>query len=180
MIVCKLAIIALLTIAAPAPAAPGAAPVQLKVLPSQVSKAQLIEQTDGTLAYLITKTNGETQTLTPQQFAKRLYVDSSSRPWYYAVMNVYSPVGLAWVAMGLLGQVLFTGRMIVQWLVSEKQGQSTVPVSFWWMSLTGASMLVMYFLWRQDIVGILGQSAGWLIYVRNLRLIYRKPRGNDE
>lgn len=156
------------------------AQVQLKVLPAQVRETQLIEQTDGTLAYLITQPDGTTQTLTPDQFAKRLYVDVSSRPWYYQVMNIYTPVGIAWVVMGLLGQVMFTGRMIVQWLVSEKQGESTVPTIFWWMSLAGATMLVVYFVWRRDIVGILGQSAGWLIYVRNLRLIYRRPDEPDE
>jgi lipid-A-disaccharide synthase-like uncharacterized protein len=172
---CTLSIIAVLTIASP-----GAAPVQLKVLPAQVREAQLIKQTDGSYAYLITQSDGLTQTLTPQQFAKRLYVDAAARPWYHKVMNVYTPIGMAWVAMGLLGQVLFTGRMIVQWLVSEKKGESTVPVAFWWMSLIGATMLITYFIWRQDMVGILGQGAGWLIYVRNLRLIYREPNSDDQ
>ena len=81
--------------------------------------------------------------------------------------------------LGLLGQVLFTGRMVVQWLVSEKQKQSVVPTAFWWMSLIGASMLITYFIWRKDIVGFLGQATGWLIYVRNLWLIY-KPRTGQE
>ncbi|HHQ49151.1 MAG TPA: hypothetical protein ENK19_09765 [Acidobacteria bacterium] len=80
-----------------------------------------------------------------------------------------------WVALGLLGQVLFTGRMVVQWLVSEKRKRSVVPVIFWWMSLGGATMLLIYFLWRKDIVGVLGQSTGWFIYSRNLWLIYRHP-----
>ena len=74
--------------------------------------------------------------------------------------------------LGLLGQVLFTGRMVVQWLASEKKHKSVIPVSFWWMSLLGASMLLTYFIWRKDIVGIIGQAAGWLIYVRNLYLVY--------
>ena len=43
---------------------------------------------------------------------------------------------------------------------------------FWWMSLLGASMLLAYFIWRKDIVGILGQGLGWMIYIRNLALIY--------
>jgi lipid-A-disaccharide synthase-like uncharacterized protein len=63
--------------------------------------------------------------------------------------------------------------MVVQWLVSEKQHQSIVPPSFWWMSLIGASMLITYFIWRKDIVGFLGQGTGWLIYLRNIWLIYR-------
>ena len=79
---------------------------------------------------------------------------------------------MIWVAVGLLGQVLFTGRMIVQWIASEKSKKSVVPTAFWWMSLIGASMLITYFIWRKDVVGILGQATGWGIYVRNLYLIY--------
>ncbi|MEM6911223.1 MAG: lipid-A-disaccharide synthase N-terminal domain-containing protein [Verrucomicrobiota bacterium] len=83
--------------------------------------------------------------------------------------------GLFWVGLGLLGQFLFTGRMIVQWLASEKQKRSVVPTAFWWMSLGGSSLLIIYFTWRVDIVGILGQSTGWFIYLRNLWFIYKKP-----
>ena len=90
----------------------------------------------------------------------------------YRLLNITSPIGIAWVALGLVGQVLFTLRMVFQWLVSERRKRSVVPVGFWWMSLGGASMLLVYFAWRRDIVGILGQSTGWLIYVRNLWLIY--------
>ncbi|HCD35270.1 MAG TPA: hypothetical protein DER01_22910 [Phycisphaerales bacterium] len=79
---------------------------------------------------------------------------------------------MIWVAVGLLGQVLFTGRMIVQWIASEKSKRSVVPTAFWWMSLIGASMLITYFIWRKDVVGVLGQATGWFIYVRNLYLIY--------
>jgi lipid-A-disaccharide synthase-like uncharacterized protein len=82
-------------------------------------------------------------------------------------------MGYLWVGLGLLGQVLFTGRMIVQWLVSEKQKRSVVPPIFWWMSLIGSTMLMVYFLWRRDPIGLLGQSFGWFIYVRNLWMIYR-------
>jgi len=96
-----------------------------------------------------------------------------TRSWVFRTLNITSPIGFAWVAMGLLGQVLFTGRMIVQWLASEKEKKSVVPVSFWWMSLIGASMLILYFIWRKDIVGVLGQATGWGIYVRNLVLIHR-------
>lgn len=149
--------------------------VKLEVRPDNVNRVQLIEQTDGTYGYMVENDDGSTAVLTPDQFARRLYVDSNARPWYYTPLNITSPAGVAWVAMGLLAQVLFTGRMIVQWLVSEKNKQSTVPVAFWWMSLIGATMLVVYFAWRKDIVGILGQSAGWLIYVRNLMMIYRTP-----
>jgi lipid-A-disaccharide synthase-like uncharacterized protein len=63
--------------------------------------------------------------------------------------------------------------MVVQWIVSEKSKKSVVPPVFWWMSLIGSSMLMAYFLWRRDPIGLLGQTFGWFIYVRNLWLIYR-------
>ena len=101
-----------------------------------------------------------------------------SRGWLYRVFDITSWTGILWVAFGLGGQVLFTGRMLIQWIASEKRKQSVIPVAFWWMSLTGATMLMMYFIWRVDIVGVLGQSTGWFIYARNLALIYR-PRHRD-
>ncbi|MGE3175115.1 MAG: lipid-A-disaccharide synthase N-terminal domain-containing protein [Planctomycetota bacterium] len=89
------------------------------------------------------------------------------------MLNVSSPAGFAWVLLGLLGQVLFTGRMLVQWLVSERSGRSVVPPAFWWMSLVGATMLLVYFVWRKEPIGVLGQATGWFIYVRNLWMIHR-------
>jgi lipid-A-disaccharide synthase-like uncharacterized protein len=95
-------------------------------------------------------------------------------------MNISSPIGILWVGIGLCGQIAFTGRMLVQWLVSEKKKKSVVPVVFWWMSLLGASMLLAYFIWRKDIIGVLGQGTGWIIYLRNLWLIYDPIRRRFE
>jgi lipid-A-disaccharide synthase-like uncharacterized protein len=92
------------------------------------------------------------------------------------LFNITSPAGIVWVLLGLGGQLLFSGRMLVQWISSEKSRRSVIPISFWWMSLIGATMLLVYFIWRRDIVGILGQATGWLIYIRNLVLI-RKAKG---
>ena len=94
----------------------------------------------------------------------------------FRVLNITTAVGVLWVGLGLLGQVLFTGRMVVQWLVSEKHRRSVVPPVFWYLSLAGASMLLAYFVWRKDIVGVLGQATGWAIYARNVYLI-RRDRG---
>ncbi|MEM9418241.1 MAG: lipid-A-disaccharide synthase N-terminal domain-containing protein [Planctomycetota bacterium] len=93
----------------------------------------------------------------------------------FKLFNITTAFGILWVAVGLLGQVLFTGRMVVQWIVSEKEKRSIVPPIFWYMSLAGATMLMIYFIWRKDIVGVLGQSTGWFIYARNVALI-RKTR----
>ena len=119
------------------------------------------------------------QTLTSTELARALDATASSestRPWLFRVLNITSPVGVAWVGVGLLGQLLFTGRMIVQWLVSERAKRSVVPPVFWWMSLGGAAMLLIYFAWRKDIVGLIGQSTGFAIYARNLWLLGRPRR----
>ncbi|MAY73785.1 MAG: hypothetical protein CMJ31_03500 [Phycisphaerae bacterium] len=81
-----------------------------------------------------------------------------------------------WVAVGLLGQAAFFGRMLAQWIMSEKRGESIVPEAFWWLSLIGGVSLFTYFVWRVDIVGVLGQSTGIVIYARNLRLIRKQRR----
>jgi len=129
---------------------------------------------EGSFRYRVETAEG-TRTLTPDAFTRLIYDHHHGRPFWKVLLNVTSPIGIAWVGLGLLGQFLFAGRMVVQWLTSEKEGRSVVPTVFWWMSLVGASMLLVYFVWRKDLVGILGQSTGWLIYARNLRLIHLRP-----
>ena len=79
------------------------------------------------------------------------------------------PMGM----LGLLGQVLFFSRFLVQWIASEKKGRSTIPLSFWYLSLGGGGLLLFYALWRKDPVITLGQLVGLFVYVRNLMLIHR-------
>ena len=162
-------------LAAPRDATGPARPLHLKIKPAGVASVELVEAPNGCHLYRVTWRDGRVETLTPDQFADLLYEEYSGRNMLFALLNITSWGGVLWVALGLLGQVLFTGRMVVQWLVSEKRKRSVVPVIFWWMSLGGATMLLIYFLWRKDIVGVLGQSTGWFIYSRNLWLIYRHP-----
>jgi lipid-A-disaccharide synthase-like uncharacterized protein len=77
------------------------------------------------------------------------------------------------VAFGVVAQALFFGRWIVQLLASERRGQSHVPPTFWWLSLIGASLLLVYYALRGEPVGLLGQSVGWVVYLRNLHLLRR-------
>jgi lipid-A-disaccharide synthase-like uncharacterized protein len=150
--------------------------IDLKVqMSGAADRVYLLEHEDGGLHYLITLDDGTQQQLTPNEFAHRLFHDQQSRGFFEILLNVTSPAGFLWVTLGLLGQLLFTGRMVVQWLVSEKNRRSVVPPAFWWMSLIGATMLLVYFLWRKEPIGVLGQATGWFIYVRNLWLIYRSP-----
>ncbi len=83
-----------------------------------------------------------------------------------------------WLAIGFLGQALFSARFLIQWIASEKRGESTIPLAFWWFSLAGGATLLCYALWRADPVFILGQGMGLAIYARNLVLIGRaRSRG---
>ena len=84
-----------------------------------------------------------------------------------------------WLAIGFLGQSLFSARFIVQWLVSEKRRSSVTPVSFWYFSLAGGLILLAYAIHRHDKVFIAGQAAGLLVYARNLMLILRPDRESD-
>ncbi len=81
-----------------------------------------------------------------------------------------------WVVLGFAGQIFFTARFLVQWIASEKAGNSVVPLSFWFFSIGGGLLLLIYALYRKDPVFILGQGLGLFIYVRNLMLI-RKNKG---
>lgn len=78
-----------------------------------------------------------------------------------------------WIALGLVAQLAFTGRFLVQWITSERKGRSVVPRAFWYLSLSGAALLLLYAIHRRDPVFILGQSFGLVVYTRNLMLIHR-------
>ena len=103
-------------------------------------------------------------------------------------------LGLDWnylVIIGLIGNLTFSMRFIVQWLTSEKQGESVIPVSFWYWSIGGSVIMCCYFIFRRDPVGILAYLPNSIIYIRNLMLIRKRklaytaatpsqhPREND-
>jgi lipid-A-disaccharide synthase-like uncharacterized protein len=80
--------------------------------------------------------------------------------------------------VGLAGQALFSARFLVQWIASERRRKSTVPRGFWYLSVAGGVVLLGYAIYRRDLVFILGQGGGLLIYCRNLWLIHQ-PAGGD-
>jgi lipid-A-disaccharide synthase-like uncharacterized protein len=98
----------------------------------------------------------------------------------FRLFNITSWTSLIWAGLGLLGQAAFFGRMFIQWIASERKSQSVVPSAFWWFSLIGGILLFTYFVWRQDFVGVLGQSTGIVIYARNLKLIAKQQRRERE
>lgn len=84
-------------------------------------------------------------------------------------------IEIIFLIIGFGGQTLFASRFIVQWLYSEKIGKSSIPISFWYLSIFGGLGLLCYAIYRQDPVIILGQTFGIFIYLRNLILIYKVP-----
>lgn len=83
-----------------------------------------------------------------------------------------------WLIIGLIGQVMFSMRFILQWVASERHKKSVIPISFWYFSIAGSLLLLAYSIHRQDPVFIIGQSLGCVIYFRNLVLIDRDKRNN--
>ncbi len=81
-----------------------------------------------------------------------------------------------WLGLGFLAQALFSARFLVQWIASEKAGKSVVPIIFWYISVAGSFLLLLYAIHRRDPVFILGQSTGIFIYGRNLYLIFREKK----
>ena len=81
---------------------------------------------------------------------------------------------LLFLTIGFIGQGIFASRFIVQWILSEKKGESYIPIIFWYLSIFGGISLLTYAIFRKDPVIILGQTFGIFIYLRNLYLIYKK------
>ena len=81
-----------------------------------------------------------------------------------------------WLAFGLIAQLLFTARFLVQWISSERAGQSVVPMAFWFFSMGGGLMTLIYGIAKREPVISLGQGLATLIYIRNIMLIV-KNRG---
>ena len=81
-----------------------------------------------------------------------------------------------WLIIGFSAQLMFSARFLVQWIASERARKSVVPIAFWFLSVAGGGLLLSYAIWRKDPVFILGQSAGFIIYSRNLHLIFKERR----
>src|ERR1700755_1474868 len=82
-----------------------------------------------------------------------------------------------WLAFGLVAQLFFTARFLVQWIASGRAGNSVVPVAFWFCSMGGGVSTVVYGIVKREPVIILGQALATIIYVRNIMLIW-KNRGS--
>lgn len=83
-----------------------------------------------------------------------------------------------WIVIGFAGQFLFMMRFLWQWIQSERQQRSIIPIAFWYFSLAGGMTLLIYAIHRRDPVFITGQALGLLVYTRNLVLVRRERRTN--
>ena len=92
-----------------------------------------------------------------------------------SLKNLMVFFGQPMAVVGLVGQSLFFSRFLVQWIVSERKRESTVPTVFWYLSLGGGALCLVYAIWRKDPVFTLGQAVGLLVYIRNIALIRRGP-----
>lgn len=81
-----------------------------------------------------------------------------------------------WAMVALVGQIIFGGRFILQWIVSEYKKRSHVPTAFWFMSLAGSLILLSYSIHIKNPIFMLSFSVNTLIYLRNLHLIYKHAK----
>ena len=82
-----------------------------------------------------------------------------------------------WLVFGIVAQILFAMRFVVQWIASERAGRSVMPTAFWFFSIAGGSMILTYGIVRREPIIIIGQVLAVFIYVRNLMLIWKERRG---
>lgn len=75
-----------------------------------------------------------------------------------------------WLVLGLIGQTIFSGRFLLQWIYSEYKRRSVIPMAFWYASIIGALLLLCYACYKKDPVFIVAQTSGLLIYLRNLQM----------
>ena len=91
-----------------------------------------------------------------------------------AHFNIRESLNQYLLIIGFIGQAIFASRFIIQWIYSEREGRSVIPIIFWYLSILGGLSLLIYAIFRKDPVIITGQLFGVLIYTRNLILIYKR------
>jgi lipid-A-disaccharide synthase-like uncharacterized protein len=88
------------------------------------------------------------------------------------------PAGI-WYVVGFIGQFIFMMRFVVQWIASERKKQSVVPLAFWYLSLVGSLITIVYAAYRRDPVFTAAFCLNILIYMRNLYFIHGKPKAPE-
>ena len=85
-------------------------------------------------------------------------------------------IELVWLTVGLVAQLMFSMRFLIQWIATERARASIIPETFWYFSFFGGILLLAYAIYRLDPVFILGQATGLIIYSRNIYFIWLGKR----
>jgi lipid-A-disaccharide synthase-like uncharacterized protein len=83
-----------------------------------------------------------------------------------------------WITLGMIGQLLFGVRFLVQWLYSEARGQSLIPPAFWYLSVAGGVIVLSYAIHQRELVFIIGESVTLVIFLRNLIMLRKQPESD--
>jgi len=83
-----------------------------------------------------------------------------------------------WIGLGMIGQLLFGVRFLVQWLYSEARGQSLIPPAFWYLSVAGGAIVLSYAIHQREMVFIIGESVTLVIFLRNLFMLRKQPESD--
>ena len=75
--------------------------------------------------------------------------------------------------------MVFFSRFFFQWYATEKKKQVVVPLIFWWLSLTGSLLLLVYGLHQRDSVFIFAYAFTWIPYIRNLVIHHRHAKARQ-
>jgi lipid-A-disaccharide synthase-like uncharacterized protein len=82
-------------------------------------------------------------------------------------------ISLGLLCLGITGQLIFTCRFILQWIYAERTKEAVLPPAFWYYSLAGSSLIILYAILRLDPVLLIGQLTGLIVYSRNIILLKR-------
>jgi lipid-A-disaccharide synthase-like uncharacterized protein len=98
----------------------------------------------------------------------------TGEPYHLAKILGNKDISSSLLLWGVIGQVVFTFRFVLQWLYSEKRKQSILPIEFWLFSIVGSLMVLSYAIIRRDPVLFVGQLFGFVVYFRNALLWWRQ------
>jgi lipid-A-disaccharide synthase-like uncharacterized protein len=104
-----------------------------------------------------------------------IYFFTNNRYDLHALFNKEN-IPLALLVWGVCGQLIFTFRFVYQWLIAERIKKAILPPAFWWLSLCGSFMILVYAVLRKDPVLFVGQLFGFTVYTRNLMLIRQREK----
>lgn len=93
------------------------------------------------------------------------------------VFHLFKVAVTGWKLVGFFGTMLFTARWFVQFYATKKLRRVTVPMMFWYLSVTGSVLTLAYFIWgKNDSVGIIQTAFPMFVSIYN---VYAHLRHRD-